>query len=162
MPSGMKSPGPAQHKVEGLRSKDILSGSLDITVAGAIPFSTPLIPGSVKEVALCTRFWFRTPTASWRVLPQLYKTFPPGWSSNYIFKRPVYRSALPAALGWQEWDTMSEFHEPGPMTSLLWLWNEFFVTAALCGMLWGWPRQPVSSKTAIPAEVLHTWKAIYS
>lgn len=44
----MKSAGLAQHKVEGSGSKGILSGSLDITVAGAIPVSTPLIPGPVN------------------------------------------------------------------------------------------------------------------
>lgn len=44
----MKSPGLAQHKVEGSGSKDILSVLLDITVAGVIPISTPLIPGPVN------------------------------------------------------------------------------------------------------------------
>lgn len=44
----MKSAGLAQHKVEGSGSKGILSGSRDITVAGAIPVSTPSIPGPVN------------------------------------------------------------------------------------------------------------------
>lgn len=162
----MKSSGLAQHKMEGSGSKGIFEWITGCNSGCCHSYFHPL--GSwTSESWLWEKLHGVLDTSSDHpqppeVLPQPYKSLPPAWICNYICKRPVYRPGLPAALDWQKCGTTSEFNEPRSIASLLWLWSEFLVEATLCGTLWGRGSNSSCPRTAIPAEVLHTWKVICS